>query len=141
MGGRTAILPSHIQAFNDGGYHVVSIDYRLAPETKLPEIVCDVEDAWTWLREHADSVGIDRSRIAILGHSAGGYLALLGGYKLDPRPAAVVSIEGEAGAQEQPREGVGFAVLRDQFAHHRDRVEVFGDVARPGRPAEMRASA
>ena len=94
LGSRKAILPSHIQAFNDGGFHFVSIDYRLAPETKLPEIVRDIGDAWTWLREEATSFGIDRNRIAILGHSAGAYLTLMGGYKLDPRPAALVSIAG-----------------------------------------------
>lgn len=94
MGSRKAILPSHVQAFNDGGFHFISIDYRLAPETKLPEIVRDVEDAWAWLREEAASFGIDRDRIAILGHSAGAYLALVSGSKLDPRPAALVSIAG-----------------------------------------------
>ena len=46
------------------------------------------------LLEEASSFGIDRDRIAILGHSAGAYLALMGGCKLDPRPAAVVSIAG-----------------------------------------------
>ena len=33
------------------GYAFVSIDYRLAPETKLPEIVSDVRDALIWTRE------------------------------------------------------------------------------------------
>src|SRR5262245_57433471 len=32
------------------GLVVVSIDYRLAPETQLPEIIRDVEDAFVWLR-------------------------------------------------------------------------------------------
>lgn len=94
MGHRKAILPSHIQAFHNGGFHFVSINYRLAPETKLPDILGDIKDAWAWLRDKADSLAIDRDRIAILGHSAGAYLTLLSGFKLDPRPAAVVSIAG-----------------------------------------------
>ncbi|MCB9460461.1 MAG: alpha/beta hydrolase [Anaerolineaceae bacterium] len=94
MGHRKAILPSHIQAFHEGGFHFVSINYRMAPETKLPDILDDIKDAWTWLRNQADSLSIDRDRIAVLGHSAGGYLTLLSGFKLDPRPAAVVSIAG-----------------------------------------------
>ncbi len=49
MGNREAILPSQIERYTDGGYGLVSIDYRLAPETKLPEIATDIEDAWTWL--------------------------------------------------------------------------------------------
>ena len=94
MGGRKAILPGHVQAFIDGGFHVVSIDYRLAPETKLDEIVGDVADAWTWLQAAGAAFGIDPNRIAVLGHSAGAYLTLMAGYKLNPRPAALVSIAG-----------------------------------------------
>ncbi|QPC82246.1 alpha/beta hydrolase [Phototrophicus methaneseepsis] len=94
MGHRKAILPEHIQAFHDGGFHFVSINYRLAPETKLPEILDDIRDAWAWLHDKADSLGINRDRMAILGHSAGAYLTLLSGYQLNPRPAAVVSMAG-----------------------------------------------
>ncbi len=35
----------------DAGFALVSIDYRLAPETKLPAIISDVEDAFRWIRE------------------------------------------------------------------------------------------
>lgn len=94
MGHRTMIDQSHIRIFHEGGFQIVSIDYRLAPETKLPEIVDDIKDMWHWLREEADALGIDRDRIAIVGHSAGAYLTLLSGYKLAPRPAALVSMAG-----------------------------------------------
>ena len=77
------------------GYAIASIDYRLAPETKLPHIVEDVEDAFRWIRrEGPDRLGIDVSRIAVMGSSAGGYLALVAGYRVDPRPAVVVSLYG-----------------------------------------------
>src|SRR5262245_46975748 len=33
------------------GYVLVSFDYRLGPETKLPGIIADVEDGFRWLRE------------------------------------------------------------------------------------------
>ncbi|MCX6049078.1 MAG: alpha/beta hydrolase [Chloroflexi bacterium] len=94
MGHRKMIAPSHIQAFHEGGFHVISIDYRLAPETKLPEIADDIQDAWHWLREKAESFGIARERIAIVGHSAGAFLTLMSGYRLDPRPAALVAMAG-----------------------------------------------
>ncbi len=77
------------------GYNVISIDYRLAPETKLPEIVSDVEDAYTWIRTAGpDLFGADPDRIAVVGQSAGGYLALVAGYKFRPKPQAVVSFYG-----------------------------------------------
>src|SRR5439155_22731694 len=77
------------------GYGVVSIDYRLAPETKLPAIALDLEDACKWVREKGpELLRIDPSRIAIMGGSAGGYLTLLAGFRVDPRPKALVSFWG-----------------------------------------------
>src|SRR5438445_6850866 len=38
-------------AFLETGGAVISIDYRLAPETQLPEIIQDIEDAFHWIRE------------------------------------------------------------------------------------------
>jgi len=45
MGGRNGINGRVKKMFLDAGYTIVSIDYRLAPETKLPAIIEDVEDA------------------------------------------------------------------------------------------------
>src|SRR5262245_17739556 len=54
------------------GYVLVSFDYRLAPETKLPEIISDIEAAFQWLsREGAARFHIDPDRIAVTGGSAG----------------------------------------------------------------------
>src|SRR4029450_1275909 len=59
------------------GYVLVSFDYRLAPETKLPAILEDIEDAFRWLRrEGPKRFHIDPERIAVTGGSAGGYLTL-----------------------------------------------------------------
>jgi acetyl esterase/lipase len=76
------------------GYVIVSIDYRLAPETKLPAIIEDIQDAYRWMREQAARFGIDRDRIATGGGSAGGYLTQMTGFCLEPRPRALVSYFG-----------------------------------------------
>ncbi len=78
-----------------GGYCVVSIDYRLAPETKLPEIIADVEDAFRWIHANAkDKFKGDTSKLVVLGGSAGGHLTLSSGFRIKPRPAVLISFWG-----------------------------------------------
>jgi acetyl esterase/lipase len=77
------------------GYAVVSIDYRLAPETKLPAIMEDLDDAGKWVREKCPELfHIDPARIAVMGGSAGGYLTLSAGHRFQPRPRCLVSFWG-----------------------------------------------
>ena len=59
---------------NETGSVVVSVDYRLAPEHKYPAAADDAYTALCWVSEHADELGIDRSRLAVAGDSAGGNL-------------------------------------------------------------------
>lgn len=54
---------------------VVSVEYRLAPAHPFPAALDDCHDAWDWMIRNARSLGIDSSRIAIAGQSAGGGLA------------------------------------------------------------------
>ncbi len=56
------------------GVVVVSVDYRLAPETPFPGPLEDVYDGLVWTVDHADELGFDPQRIAIQGTSAGGGL-------------------------------------------------------------------
>ncbi len=77
------------------GYILVSIDYRLGPEVKLPEIAADVRDALQWLRsEGKNRFHVDPERIAVTGGSAGGYLTLLSGTWAAVRPRALVAYWG-----------------------------------------------
>ena len=57
------------------GCVAVSVDYRLAPETPHPGPVEDCYAALTWLYSHAEELGVDTTRIAIGGASAGSGLA------------------------------------------------------------------
>ena len=54
---------------------VLSLDYRLAPEHRFPTAVHDAWDALVWLQQHGSGLGLDPSRLAVGGDSAGGTLA------------------------------------------------------------------
>ncbi|GAA2749757.1 alpha/beta hydrolase fold domain-containing protein [Amnibacterium kyonggiense] len=72
---------------------VVSVDYRLATETvRHPIPVDDVAAAWAWLLASADDLGIDPTRAAIGGASAGAFLASAATLRTSgaDRPAAVL---------------------------------------------------
>ncbi|MEX2285609.1 MAG: alpha/beta hydrolase [Planctomycetaceae bacterium] len=95
LGNRKSIDRRVKNAFLDAGYVIVSIDYRLAPETKLPQIVEDVEDAYRWVHDQGPRLfRADTKRIAVMGGSAGGYLTLTAGLRAKPRPAVLVSFWG-----------------------------------------------
>lgn len=73
------------------GAVVVSVDYRLAPESKFPAAADDCLAAYEWALANASEVGADPNRIAIGGDSAGGNLA------------AVVALDARERGLPQPK--------------------------------------
>lgn len=77
------------------GYALVSIDYRLAPEVKLPAIIEDVRDALAWIRQEGQRpFQAAPERLVVAGGSAGGYLTMMTGICVRPRPKALVAYWG-----------------------------------------------
>jgi acetyl esterase len=99
---RAAVLFAHGGAFLDGhrnrtdeiyanvlryfarnGVVGINVGYRLADDTPYPGATDDIAAAVAWTHEHADEIGIERSRIFLMGHSAGA--AHTGSYAYDRR--------------------------------------------------------
>jgi acetyl esterase/lipase len=96
IGGHKGEVPGRVKEYaKDAGCVLISIDYRLAPETLLPQIIEDIEDAFCWIRrEGARQFHIDQQRVAVIGGSAGGYLTLMTGFRVKPRPTVLFSLWG-----------------------------------------------
>jgi acetyl esterase/lipase len=59
------------------GYAVVSINYRLSNEAIFPAQIFDVKAAIRYIKANASQYGLDSSRVAVWGGSAGGYLSTM----------------------------------------------------------------
>lgn len=91
------------------GAVVVSVDYRLAPETPHPGPVEDCYAGLDWLCGEAGRLGVDRGKIAITGESAGGGLA-----------AALVLLARERGEYPIAFQHLVFPMLDDRTVVHPD---------------------
>ena len=77
------------------GYVVAAVSYRFSPRFRFPAALEDVGAALSFLDSNAIRFGLDRDRLALLGRSAGGQLALVAGYtQAHPGVRAVVSFYG-----------------------------------------------
>ena len=72
-------MPNTVTAMLKNGMAVASIDYRFAMQAVFPAILQDCNKAVSFLYDNADKYSLDKSRIALMGFSAGGHLASLMG--------------------------------------------------------------
>lgn len=107
------------------GYIAATISYRLSGEAPFPAAVEDAKCAVRWLRANAEKLGIDPSRIAVAGGSAGGHLAMMVGYSSDVKDLEGTGRQGDVASRVQAViELYGPTDLTTEFA--RSRGEVIG---------------
>jgi acetyl esterase len=92
------------------GCAILAIGYRLAPEHPFPAAPDDAHAAWGWLQTHGDELGLDTTRVALAGDSAGATLATVLAAQLaaqgGPAPCAqllfypAVDAQGESESRE-----------------------------------------
>jgi acetyl esterase/lipase len=94
--GNRGMIPPQVKGLSEEeGFVVISFGYRLGPEATIGEIVEDVRDGVNWIREKGPELfGADPEKVLVAGASAGGYLALMSGVVVEPKPVAIVSYWG-----------------------------------------------
>ncbi len=137
------------------GATVVSVGYRLAPEHPFPAGIDDCEAATRWVADHGDELGVDGSRLAVCGDSAGGNLAAAvalsctDGPQISAQALVYPSVDMNTDVRESfTRNGVGYLLEKvgmDWFVDHyapntEDRLDprcspILGDLA--GQPPAL----
>lgn len=105
----------------EAGITVVSVDYRLAPEHKFPASADDAWTATTWVAAHAAEIGVDASKLAVGGDSAGGNLAAVVALQARDAGAPKISLQvllypvTDVGAETQSYRDLadGYMLTRD----------------------------
>ena len=140
-GDKQTFVPPLFEPLTKAGFAWFTINYRLHPQAQFPSNVEDVEAAIRWVKAHAKEYKVDRTRIVLMGESAGGALVSYAGVraKADTRVATVVAFYGPhdwALRWQDEREGkVGPSAWREVF-----KVPADNDPALPARLREISAT-
>lgn len=89
---------------------IVSVQYRLAPDTPFPGPVDDLYAALEWLHAQSAALGVDPARIAIVGESAGGGLAAMLSLRARDRGGPAIAFEALIYPMLDDRTGSSVAV-------------------------------
>ncbi|MBO0473646.1 hypothetical protein IGL98_001068 [Enterococcus sp. DIV0840] len=77
-GTRDDLPETYCELLTENGYNLLTVDYPLAPEVKLPTIVTCLKEAIDWfLKNHKTILGLENSNYFLFGRSAGGFLTYL----------------------------------------------------------------
>lgn len=112
---------------NGAGCAVVAVDYRMGPEHRFPAAVDDSIAALAWVQANAQSLGVDASRIAVGGDSAGGNLAAVvsiaardaGGPAIAFQLLIYPATDMRCTAPSHQTNGQGYLLTRDTIAYFR----------------------
>nr|WP_232308220.1 alpha/beta hydrolase [Tsuneonella dongtanensis] len=105
---RNATGAFKVPHFGASGYHFASTNYRLVPSATVEQQAADVASALAALLARADSLGIDRRKVVLMGHSAGAHLVAL--VATDPRYLRAAGLSTDAVAGVIPLDGAGYDV-------------------------------
>jgi acetyl esterase len=113
---------------NGAGCAVVAVDYRMGPEHRFPAAVDDSIAATHWVARHAAELGVDASRMAVGGDSAGGNLAAVvaiaardaGELRLRLQLLVYPATDMRAGAPSHTVNGQGYLLTSDTIRWFHD---------------------
>jgi len=93
QGGDKADVGFIARPYIEAGINVAVVNYSLAPQAKIEDMVAEVRNSLVWLGSQAAQLGFDAGRVSLMGHSAGGHLVSMMVARTDtPVPAGMPSI-------------------------------------------------
>lgn len=103
------------------GHVVLDLDYTLAPEAAIPDMLAEVKKAVRWLKTEGRAYGVQPEKVVVMGGSAGGYLAQLTAYTgvdsaEDTAVAGVISFYGVSDLAALQTHLDAFPPIPDVFA-------------------------
>ncbi|HEX4428622.1 MAG TPA: alpha/beta hydrolase [Frankiaceae bacterium] len=113
--------PANVRIATEAGAVLVAVDYRLAPEHPFPAGIDDCYAALLWVQENAAELGVDTTRVAVMGGSAGGALA-----------AGVAQMARDRGGPAICFQALGIPVTDDRLTSWSS--QTFGDTPMFNRP-------